>query len=90
MAIRLIDDVNPDSGSIIQKEEIDISVSLFDVSASGHFDQLNTNYSETELVVVIPTETYFNSSSYYTPIYKEKLNYNVWLTKINKNFEELD
>lgn len=26
---------------------------------------------------------------YYTPIYKEKLNYNSWLATINRNFSEL-
>jgi len=90
MAIILISGSNPDITAAETKEEIDISVSLFDLSASGHFDKLQTNYSATELVVSIPTDDYFSSSSYYTPIYKEKLDYNTWISRINKNFEELD
>lgn len=90
MAITLLDTVNPDSESISQKKQIDISTSLFDVSASGHFGKIQTNYSITSQVVTIPDTDYLNSSSYYTPIYKEKLKYDVWLTRINKNFEELD
>lgn len=90
MAISLLNIVNPDSASISSKDTIDISVSMFDVSASGHYADLQTNYSMTELVVTIPEVDYLNSSSYYTPIYKEELSYDVWLTRINKNFEELD
>lgn len=82
--------VNPDSGSIVNKEQIDISLSLFDVSASGQSASIDTNYSATVQRVTIPEEGLMNRSIYYTPIYKEKLDYNVWLTIINKNFEELD
>ena len=90
MANRYVDILNPDSGSIASKGEIDITVSLFDVSASGHFNEINTNYTETEIVTYIPTPEYLMSSSYYTPIYTEKLNYETWISKINRNFQELD
>lgn len=90
MSIRLVDGPNPDALSIQQKTTIDISVSLFDVSASGHPDKVRANYTETELMVTIPEQMYTVSSSYYTPIYKEELNYEVWLNRINKNFQELD
>lgn len=82
--------INPDSGSITNKDQIDISLSLFEVSASGHSSSILTNYSATVQTVTIPEEELTNHSMYYTPIYKEKLDYNVWLTRINKNFEELD
>lgn len=81
---------NPDSESISRKEQIDISFSLFDVSSSGYFGKIQTNYSNTVQIVTIPEESFINSSSYYTPLYTEKLNYNTWLVRINKNFEELD
>lgn len=81
---------NPDSQSISQKNQIDISLSLFDISASGNYGKIQTNYSTTTQVVTLPEPNLVASSSYYTPIYKEKLNYSVWLNRINKNFEELD
>lgn len=82
--------VNPDSGSVVNKEQIDISLSLFDVSASGQSASIFTNYSATVQTVTIPEEGLMDRSVYYTPIYKEKLDYTVWLNRINKNFEELD
>jgi len=82
--------INPDSGSIVNKEQIDISLSLFDLSATDDRGVIQTDYSSTSQVITIPEIGLMNSSSYYTPIYKEKLDYNVWLTRINKNFEELD
>ena len=90
MTNTLLDIPNPDSSSISIKGEIDISVSMFDISASGHLGKLNTNYTESELAVYIPETDFLTSSSYYTPIYTEELSYEVWLSKINKNFEELD
>lgn len=90
MAIRLVDGPNPDALSMKEKTTIDISVSLFDVSASGHPNMVRTNYAGTELTVTVPNPTYTVSSSYYSPIYKEELNYDVWLNRINKNFQELD
>jgi hypothetical protein len=81
---------NPDSGSISAKNYIDISLSLFDVSASGYFGKIQTNYSATVEKITIPDDDFINSSSYYTPIYTEKINYNEWLSKINRNFEELE
>jgi hypothetical protein len=81
---------NPDFESISQKEEIDISLSLLDVSASGQLSNIQTNYSVTSTTITLPDPNTPTTSSYYTPIYKEKLNYNVWLSRVNKNFEELD
>jgi hypothetical protein len=90
MANTLLDIRNPDSSSILNKEQIDISLSLFDISASGNFEKIQTNYAATTQRVTIPETNFINSSSYYTPIYKEKLNYSVWLNRVNKNFEELN
>lgn len=81
--------VNPDSSSIAFKAPMDLSISLFDISASGHFDKIQTNYLGNEQRVVIP-EPDAPPSLYYTPIYKEKLSYDVWITTVNKNFQELD
>lgn len=80
---------NPDSGSISRKETIDISFAIVDVSASGHADVIKTNYSATAQSVIVGEENLSVARMYYTPIYKEKLNYSVWLNRINKNFEEL-
>lgn len=89
MPINLVPFDNPDSGSITQKQPIDISYSAFDVSASGHFGEIQTDYIGTSIVVTVPEEFYLVSSSYYVPLYREKLKYNVWLNRVNRNFEEL-
>ncbi len=47
---------NPDSASIANKEQIDISLSIAEVSASGHSGSIFTNYSATVQVVTIPEE----------------------------------
>jgi len=80
---------NPDSGSIVNKEQIDISLSTFDISASGYFGKIQTNYSVNIQTVYLPEDDFINSSSYYTPLYKEKLDYNVWVSRIDRNFNEL-
>lgn len=90
MAYTLLNITNPDSESIASKTQINISISLFDISASGNFGKIQTNYSDAIQTVSIPERNYINSSSYYTPLYTEKLNYSTWLTTINKNFEELN
>lgn len=90
MAIYLVGLQNPDSSSIAEKSDIDLSVSLFDVSASGHYGKIQTNYTNTQILVNIPEPEYLLSSSYYTPLYTEKLNYDTWLSRINRNFEELN
>lgn len=90
MAKKVLNISNPDVEAISKKEQIDISVSLFDVSASGHSGSIVTDYANISQTVILPEPNLSSGSVYYTPIYKEKLNYNVWLTTINKNFEELD
>jgi hypothetical protein len=87
--IFLSSSVNPDSSSIASKLSIDLSISLSDISESGNFDNIQLSYIGDEQRVVIP-EPDASPSLYYTPIYKEKINYDVWITTINKNFQELD
>ena len=89
MTFSIVNTPNPDSASISSKEIIDLSISLFDVSASGHSGSVVTNYSSTGQVVVVGSSNP-TGSTYYTPIYKEKLDYNVWASRINKNFQELN
>lgn len=80
---------NPDSGSVVNKENISLTISEFDVSASNKMSSIQTDYLGMSQVVTIPEPGRETTSSYYTPIYKEKINYDTWLVRINKNFEEL-
>lgn len=81
---------NPDIENIENKRDVDISFSVADVSASLKTEVINTNYIGDNLSVVLPNadEVIIKGSVYYTPVYKEKLNYERWLTS-NKNFREL-
>lgn len=81
--------LNPDSGSIANKEQIDISVTKFDIDATAG-GLVKTNYSLTALEVLVGGTTTETGSIYYTPIYKEKIDYDTWLNRINKNFLELE
>jgi len=90
MAIRNINTLNPDSSSIVSKKQIDISLSLADISASGHSGSIKTNYQiNSQIIITDPEVTSGPGKVYYTPIYKEKINRSAWLSTINKNFEEL-
>jgi hypothetical protein len=80
---------NPDSGSIVNKEQIDISLSSFDVSASEQSNVVQTNYSFTVQSVFVDTNVK-DGSVYYTPIYKENIDYEEWLKRIDRNFQELN
>ncbi len=89
MSFISVDISNPESESISRKDQIDISLSTFEISASGYLGAIKTDYANVSQIVVIPDETIITGSLYYTPIYKEKLDYQTWLSRINKNFEEL-
>ena len=80
---------NPDTNSIVDKQQIDISVSMVDISVTVS-SSIKPNFSATALDVVVGGSTLETGSVYYTPIYKEELDYDTWLTRINKNFQELD
>jgi hypothetical protein len=91
MSIVLLENVtNPDSQSILDKTRVNISLSTTDISASMQTTGIRTNYSITSQVIFIDSDIDESAKFYYTPIYKEKLDYNVWLSRINKNFEELE
>lgn len=82
---------NPDSASIERKNVIDISFSQADATASLQSASIKTNYEGSGQIVVLPrdTENLQPGYVYYTPLYVERINYNVWKSRINKTFEEL-
>ena len=82
---------NSDSASIQRKSVIDISFSQTDATASLLSSSMKTNYDGTNQIVVLPrdAENLQPGYVYYTPLYVEKINYDVWKTRINKTFEEL-
>lgn len=97
MSIVLLDNIiflsgsaNPDSVSIANKEQVDISVSLTDIRITDNESTIRTNYSATMLEVIVGSDATEHGSVYYTPLYTEKLNYNEWLSIVNKNFQELN
>jgi len=79
---------NPDKRAIQSKQVVDISISTFDVSSSGYSNVMSLNYQNTEVVVYLDSTT-VTGSLYYTPVYTEKLNYEVWKQRVNKSFREL-
>jgi hypothetical protein len=82
---------NPDSISISNKDTVDISFTTTDVSASYYSSSIQPNYAASGVSVVIPRQnsTVERGNIYYTPIYTEKLSYQEWKSRINKNFLEL-
>lgn len=82
---------SPDIDSIVLKNTINISYLEFDVSASGYSSSVLPNYTKTGVTVVVPREEgqKMSGSVYYTPLYSELINYDVWKSRINKNFQEL-
>lgn len=80
---------NPDSAAIRKKSLIEIPVSTFDISASNYTNTLKLNYNNSE-IVLLDDEDVDDFDTYYTPLYTEKINYNVWKTSINKTFQELE
>lgn len=89
---------NPDSESLVRKLPIDISVSETDISSSLYYDeessklyenQIKLNYNKTE-IVLLDDETSEKFDTYYTPLYTEKILYDEWKKRINKQFEELE
>lgn len=90
--IILVGTQNPDSQSIADSTIIGMSVSTFDISASGYFSEsIKTSYTNTNQMLTIPIGGNTNDSGYvyYTPLYTEKINYEVWKQRVNKNFQEL-
>lgn len=79
---------NPDKNSIMNKDTIDISVSLTDITASNATESIKLSTNKSEIEVYVDSEETVGSV-YYTPLYTEKINYNVWKRIINKSFTEL-
>ncbi len=81
---------NPDRPAIRRKQPIDISLTVFDISASNYENSVALNFNQTEIVVFDDDDVTTKGDIYFTPIYTEKINYNVWKTTINKSFQELE
>lgn len=80
---------NPDKINIEEKLTIDINMKETEISASGYLNIIDTNYSKQEIFVFDDNNSQTKGDVYYTPIYKEKINYEEWKRRINKTFEEL-
>lgn len=85
---------NPDSVALASKKQIDISLSMPDISASlsgsSLMSQVKTNFTQQNIVLV--GDTSISSSvgnMYYTPVYTEKINYEQWKSRRNTTFNEL-
>jgi hypothetical protein len=81
--------VNPDTRAIQQKTMIDISLRVGDISASNYTSQIKLNYNNSE-IMLLDDENSDNNDTYFTPLYTEKISYEVWKKTINKSFLELD
>ena len=83
---------NPDISAVKSKNVIDIAISDFDISASSYSDAINLNYQGTETTIFIENFeqlTVVAGSLYYTPVYTETIDYEIWKKRINKSFREL-
>lgn len=80
--------VNPDVSSITNKKIINLSVTETDLSASGYLNTVWLNNLKTEIQVYVSSSSSIYST-YYVPVYAEKINYEVWKRTINKSFQEL-
>jgi hypothetical protein len=85
---------NPDTTAIQQRSTIDITVSSFDVSASGYSEKVKFlgGFSDSTggETVLVNEPNIVTGSTYYTPLYSEKISYTVWKDTINKSFRELE
>jgi hypothetical protein len=93
----VIDSINPDKESINTKSTVNIGFSVQDVSSSAvptsgiDLYEFKPNYAFTGLTVVVPRGDTLPMTGqlYYTPVYSEKLSYDVWKVSIDKTFLEL-
>lgn len=79
---------NPDIISIQQKTMIDISLNPGDITASNYIGQVKLTPDNSEILLIDDEES-DTDDTYFTPIYNEKINYEVWKRTINKSFQEL-
>jgi hypothetical protein len=96
--INLSSITNPDKLAIEKKSEINIGVSLFDITASltgsPAYSAVQLNSSQQRMVLVsdaaAPEDEPPTTGIYYTPVYNERISYAEWTRTINKTFEELE
>lgn len=80
---------NPDKLAIQKKDMVDISLSPFDITASGYAEKIKLNYNNSEITLITDTNS-DKFDIYFTPVYSEKLSYQQWKKQINKSFQELE
>lgn len=80
---------NPDKGALFKKEIVDLGLSEEDVKLAEI--SVKANYVS-NFIVVHPTVTGSTDVAelYFTPLYKETINYDEWKQVINKKFLELE
>lgn len=103
-AILLSNQPNPDAATVPYKLPTDISFNSSDITASSQasVSASGTDYTQFikvandgETVSVVTGDAQSNENAnkvgtvYYTPLYSEKINYQEWQSRINKNFLEL-
>lgn len=82
--------INQDKRSANIKNTIDIQLTEFDVSQSAKRDSIKLNFSKNEITVLNDGISSTVGDIYFTPVYTEKIRYDVWKTVINKSFQELE
>lgn len=95
IVIDVSDRENPDKSAIQDKRTVDISVSTVDIAASlsGSAvppDSIKLNYTEQGIVILNDSNTETGGDVYYTVVYAEKIDYDVWKDRVNKQFVELE
>lgn len=86
--ILLPDLTNPDTKAITEKDTINIGVSVTDITASNATESIKLNSTLSEVTVYVDSLE-SNGSTYYTPVYSEKISYETWKKTVNKSFQEL-
>ncbi len=89
-SIPVLSEENPDKDAIKNKARIDITLTTTDISASGAQDSIALNFVQNEVVSINDGASDTKGDAYFTPLYTEKINYDVWKTTINKSFQELE
>lgn len=84
---------NPDIQSVSEKTDISYTISNLDIlnllgSQSNAIQVANSSTFQVITIADDGTET-TTGTSYYTPLYTEKIKYDEWLNTVNKNFNEL-
>ena len=86
---------NPDTDNLANKRTVDISVSQFDIDSSlsvGDIDPagVRLDYTGQSIVLYNDGQLETDGDLYYTPLYGEKLSYDEWKRRVNKDFVELE